>query len=221
MQHVVSIQPSSALTLHDLHDDATCTTHSRVSTSLEVRLGNPNLTYFHVKQTVRSQCLSRTDLPLSVLWHNREPEACLVLGPKIRNYHGDFDAQITKPPTLILRLNQATRSPRLLVHGADHKRRHPTSWSSDHWVPNLYLTILSPLHQVSYSCLDPHYCPPYHTCHLHTTRQANMILCTKRIKIKPLKSPRFKFKTWQVNDSSQSKQDTDYLVSQSPPWSVH
>jgi hypothetical protein len=37
-------------------------------------------------------------------------------------------------------------------------------------------TIPSPLHQVSYSYHNPRCCTPCRTCHLHTTRQANMIL---------------------------------------------
>jgi hypothetical protein len=41
-------------------------------------------------------------------------------------------------------------------------------------------TIPGPLHQVSYSCHDPHRCTPCRTCHLHTTRQANMILQMKQ-----------------------------------------
>jgi hypothetical protein len=39
-----------------------------------------------------------------------------------------------------------------------------------------YVTILGPLHQVSYFCHNPHRCTPCNTCHLHTTRQANVIL---------------------------------------------
>jgi hypothetical protein len=58
---------------------------------------------------------------------------------------------------LVLRLNQETRAPRLHVHGAD----------------------LHPLHQVFYSYHNPHPCTSCHTCHLHTTRQANAILQTK------------------------------------------
>jgi hypothetical protein len=54
-----------------------------------------------------------------------------------------------------------------------------------------------PLHQVSYSCHDPH------RYHLHTTRQANAILhMIQRIKVKLSKCPGFKFKPHQVNDSS-------------------
>jgi hypothetical protein len=37
-----------------------------------------------------------------------------------------------------------------------------------------------PLHQVSYSCHDPHRCTSCRTCHLHTMRQANTILQTKK-----------------------------------------
>jgi hypothetical protein len=37
-------------------------------------------------------------------------------------------------------------------------------------------TIPGPLYQISYFCHDPHRSTPCHTCHLHTTRQANVIL---------------------------------------------
>jgi hypothetical protein len=40
--------------------------------------------------------VSRANLPPSVLWRNRQTEACLVLRPKPRNRRGDFEAQITK-----------------------------------------------------------------------------------------------------------------------------
>jgi hypothetical protein len=74
--------------------------------------------------------------------------------------------------------------------------------------------IPDPQHQVSYSCHDPHRCPPCCTCHLHTTRQANMILhIIQRIKVKQLKCLGFEFKPRQVNDSSQSNQETDHFVS--------
>jgi hypothetical protein len=90
---------------------------------------------------------------------------------------------------------------------------HQTSRSSSHRVPNLWLTIPSPLHQVSYSCLDLHRCPPCRTCHMHTTRQANTILHTnKGNSVEPRKYPRFKFKHHHVNDSSQLNQETDHLV---------
>jgi hypothetical protein len=47
--------------------------------------------------------MSRTDLPLSILWRNRQTEVCLVLRPKPRKRCGDFEAQITKPKLLVLR----------------------------------------------------------------------------------------------------------------------
>jgi hypothetical protein len=75
-----------------------------------------------------------------------------------------------KPSTYVLRLNQETRAPCLIVYGADRTQHYPTPRSSIHRVPDLCLTIHNPLHQVSYSCLDPHHCPPCRTCHLHITR---------------------------------------------------
>jgi hypothetical protein len=73
----------------------------------------------------------------SVLWDNRQTIAHLVLRPKPRNRHSDFVGQITKPQpplsttkpgnltTFVLRLNQETCAPCLLVHGADRTQHHP------------------------------------------------------------------------------------------------
>jgi hypothetical protein len=120
-----------------------------------------------------------------------------------------------KPSTLVLRLNQEIHAPRLLVHGADRTWRHPTSRSSGHRVPNLLLIIPGPLHQVSYCYLYPHRCPLCHTCHLHIMRQANVIFHTnKDNSVEPQKCLRFEFKPRRVNDSSQSNQGTDHLISQ-------
>jgi hypothetical protein len=53
-------------------------------------------------------------------------------------------------------------------------------------------TFLGPPHQVSYSCHDSRRCPSCHTCYLHTTRQAIVILhMNQRIKVKLSKCPRF------------------------------
>jgi hypothetical protein len=58
-----------------------------------------------------------------------------------------------------------------------------------------YATIIDPLHQVYYSCHDPHRYPPCRTCHLHITRQSNTILHTNKIKIvESPKYPWFEFK---------------------------
>jgi hypothetical protein len=109
-----------------------------------------------------------------------------------------------KSSTLVLSHNQKTHAPRLHVHGVDHTRRHPTSQSSGHRVPDL-CDHPDPLHHVSYSFHDPHHCTPCLTCHLHTTRQANVILQMKQDKGKiNWTCPGFEFKPHQVNDSSQS-----------------
>jgi hypothetical protein len=49
-------------------------------------------------------------------------------------------------------------------------------------------TISDPLHQVSYSCHGPRRCTPCRTYHLHTTRQANVILRMKKGKSKTNKT---------------------------------
>jgi hypothetical protein len=90
---------------------ATCTTRRRASASLQARLGNPSQTCFHAKQAARSRRVSHADLPPSVLWCNRQTEACLVLRPKPKNYHGDFDAQITKPELPVLRSKPGNPTP--------------------------------------------------------------------------------------------------------------
>jgi hypothetical protein len=101
MHSIASTRPSSTCLRRNLHDGATCTT----------RLENPSQTCFHVKQAARSRRVSRVDLPPSVLWRNRQTEAHMVLRPKPRNCHGDFEAQITKPELPVLR-----PKPRTLHH---------------------------------------------------------------------------------------------------------
>jgi hypothetical protein len=161
-----------------------------------------------MKKATRSRHVYRAVLIPLILWHNRQTITHLVLRPKLRNRHGDFEAQIMKPElsdlrpklgnltTMVLRPNQETCTPHLPVHGADRTQRHPTSRSSGHRVPDLCLTILDPLHQVSYSCLDPCHCPSCRSCHLHTMRQANTFLHTRYIVVEPQKCPRFEFNPW-------------------------
>jgi hypothetical protein len=87
-----------------------------------------------------------------------------------------FEAQTEKPSSLILRPNQETHAHRLLMHSANRTQRQQASRSSGHRVLDLCMIISDPLHQVSYSCLDSHRCLP---CHLHITRQVNVILHTR------------------------------------------
>jgi hypothetical protein len=49
-----------------------------------------------MKQAAISRCVSRADLPPSVLWRNWQTEAHLVLRAKPRNHHSNFEVQITK-----------------------------------------------------------------------------------------------------------------------------
>jgi hypothetical protein len=100
--------PSLTCLRRNLHDGATCTTHRRASASLQARLGNPSQTYFHAKQAARSRCVSRADLPSSILWRNRQTKAHLVLRPKPKNHRGDFEAKITKLELPVLRPNRKT-----------------------------------------------------------------------------------------------------------------
>jgi hypothetical protein len=87
----------------NLHDGVICTTRRRASASLQAKLGNHSQICFHAKQAARSQRVSHADLPPLVLWRNRQTKVCLVLRPKPRNCHGDFEAQITKQELLVLR----------------------------------------------------------------------------------------------------------------------
>jgi hypothetical protein len=64
-----------------------------------------------VKQAARSRRVSHADIPPSVLWHNRQTEACLVLGPKPRNRRDDFEAQITKLELPVLRPKPGNPAP--------------------------------------------------------------------------------------------------------------
>jgi hypothetical protein len=197
MQSIASTRPSSTSTQCNHHDDVTCTTRRHGSSSLEVRLGNPSLTCFMSKQVSRAeashQILTRIprrppSIDFMTQLTNRSPLGFESQTKKPLRWFWDpnhqtgsagFEAQIGKPSTLILRLNQETRAPRLHVHDANRTWHHPTSRSPCHRVSDMCLTIPSPLHQVSYSCRDLYRCSPCRTCHLYTTRQATMILHMK------------------------------------------
>jgi hypothetical protein len=91
-----------ASTPRDLHDGATCTTRRCTSTSLKARLKNSNPTCIYTKQAAKSRHVSYADLPLLVLWRNRQIETNLVLRFKPRNHHINFEPQITKLYLMIL-----------------------------------------------------------------------------------------------------------------------
>jgi hypothetical protein len=162
------------------------------------------------------------------------------LRPKLENPSTDFDAKPgetvatsfesnrrkllppvlkpnrRKPSTLALRLNQETCTPCLHMHGADRTRRHWTSqspateYSTCATIPDLCTRSLTPAR--SSSLHDKPHLPPAHY-EISKHNSPNEI----NINVKQPKCPRFEFKPSQVNDSSQTKQGTDYLVSQYSP----
>jgi hypothetical protein len=79
----------------------------------------------------------------------------------------------TKKPVLLVSMCQVRTT-----HGAARPLDHPATE-----YPTC-ATIPGPLHQVSYSCHGPRRCTPCRTYHLHTTRQANVILQWKKDKRK-------------------------------------
>jgi hypothetical protein len=185
----------------DLCDDATCTTCHCSFVSFEAKIGNLAPTCFATKQAAGCRrvpshrvhpliCFeAQTDIPslgfevqikkLSRwFWGQNHQTIDLGFEAHIKKLSQWFWGQTTnKLSPSVLRLNQKTRASYLLhVYNANRTWHHPTSRSSSHWVPHLCLIIPDHLHQVSYSCLDLHRCPPCLIHHLHIMRQANTFL---------------------------------------------
>jgi hypothetical protein len=132
-----------------------------------------------------------------------------------------------KPSTLVLRLNQETCASRLHVHGTYRTRCYPTSRPHGHRVPDLcdhhrsstpgllLLPWSSLLHTMS------HLPPAHHETSKRDSpkvKEKQNVLQQNKGKRKTKRNyPGFEFKPRQVNDSSQSSQGMDHLVSQSPP----
>jgi hypothetical protein len=130
--------------------------------------------------------------PLPVLRPNQEKPSTLVLRQTRENYRHRFWGQTreNRPGSFgakPLTNNQhwfwdSTKKPVLLISTCKVHTAHGITWPPDHPATKypICVTIPSPLQQVSYSCHDPRHYPPCRTCHLHTTRQANMILQMKQ-----------------------------------------
>jgi hypothetical protein len=166
-------------------------------------------------QIVTASFEAQTEKPKpSVLRPNREKLSPLVLRPNRRKPSQWFWGQTTdKPSTFVLKLNQETCAPHLYVHSANHTLHHPISRSSDHWVPDLCdhprssaLGLLL-LPQSSSLPAMPH------LLHAHHEASKRISPHKTKINVKQPKCSKFKFKPQQVNDSSQSCQRTDHLVS--------
>jgi hypothetical protein len=171
--------------------------------------------------------VSRADLPPSVLWRNRQTEAHLVLRPKPRNCRGDFEAQITKPELPVLRPKPGNPPPPGFVAQPRNPRsKSPCARCRSHtalpdlstaWPPSTRPVRPSPV-----LCTRS----PTPATVLVAARHASPATCTPRDKQTRFsernKGKRktkqnylgFEFKPRQVNDSSQSNQETDHLVSQ-------
>jgi hypothetical protein len=122
--------------------------------------------------------------------------------------------------TLVLRLNQETRASCLHVPSADHTRCHSTSRPPTHQVSDLcdHLRSSAPglilLSRSSSLHAMPHLLPAHHKTSNHDSPNEIKVTKTKQ------NYPEFEFKPRQVNDSSQSNQGTDHLVSQRPRVAV-
>jgi hypothetical protein len=126
-----------------------------------------------------------------------------------------FEAKPLKLSILVLRLNQETHAPHLHVHGADRTRRHPTSRSPGHLVPNLCDHPRSSAPGLLLLPRSPSLHAMPHLPHAHHETSKRDSPNETKIKEKAKQNcPGFEFKHHQVNDSSQSNQGTDHLVSQ-------
>jgi hypothetical protein len=189
----------------DLHDDAMRIIHRRSFPNFEAKLENLSLTYFTIKQATRCRRISshrlhsligfeaqtdkppplgfeaQTKKPSRWFWGPNHQTVDLGSEAQTKKLSQWFWGQTTdKPSPPVLRLNRKTCASCLLhVYDADHTWHHLTSQSFSCWVPDLYLIIPDPPHQISYSCLDPRCCLPCHIHHLHITRQAITFLQTE------------------------------------------
>jgi hypothetical protein len=118
-----------------------------------------------------------------------------------------------KPSILLLRLNHETHASHLHVYGADRTRRHSTSRSPGHRVPNLcdHLRSSVPGLLLLPQSSSLHVMPPLPPAHNETSKHDSPH--DTRIKVKQPKCLGFEFKHRQVNNLSQSNQGADHLVS--------
>jgi hypothetical protein len=147
-----------------------CTTRHYSFANFEAKLGNTSPTCFVTKQATGCRHVSSYRLhplisfeaqidkpPPTWFWGSNQELSRWFWGPNHQTINLGFEAQTKKlsqwfwgqttdkPSPPVLWLNQKTHASRLLhVYGADHTRRHPTSRSSDHRIPDLCLIIPDP-----------------------------------------------------------------------------
>jgi hypothetical protein len=178
--------------------------------------------------------------PINLLLHGFEVQSKKPLrwfwGPNHQTINPSFEAQTKKlsqwfwcqttdkPSPSVLRLNRKTHASRLLhVYDVDHTWHHPTSWSSDHRIPDLCLIIPDPPHQVPtpVSILIVAYHVAFTT---YASRGKQMCFSTPNnwIWVSSTEIHRIQIQT----RTSQLlvthiNQGINHLVSQSHPWWVH
>jgi hypothetical protein len=152
-----------------------------------------------------------TQETVAVILRPKSPNwSCRFWGPNWKTVATGFEAKPEKTVPMVLRLNHW----QTVDHGFEAQPRN-------HWVPDLcdHLRSTTPglllLPWSSSLHVMPHLSPAHHETSKHDSP------LKQKTKVKQPKCPGFEFKPRQVNDSSQSNQGTNYLVSQSPPWWVH
>jgi hypothetical protein len=210
---------------HDLRDDATCTTRRRSSTSFEANWETlARLVFRWSKPLDLDMCPSPCSScrfcgtadnhsPLDFEAQTKKP-SWWFWGPNHQTTAVGFEAQIGKPDDLGFEAqprNSRSSSPyawcRSHTMSPDLPIVRPSSiwpmldhpWSS---APGLLL-----LPRSSSLSIVSHLSPTHHETNKHDSPY-------EQIGVKEPKYPGFEFKLLQVNDSSQSKQGTNHMISQ-------
>jgi hypothetical protein len=189
------------------------------------KLENPSLTCFHAKQAARSQHVPHTVALPSVLLCNRQTIATGFEVKTEKTVATSFEAKPEKTDLVVLRSNHwqtivlgFEAQPRSTRSSSPCARCRPHMTSPDLPIvqppstrpvrPSLVLCTRSPTPATILVAAR-------HTAHVtcnHETSKRDSPNKTK-IKVKQPKCPGFEFKPRQVNDSSQTNQGTDHLVS--------
>jgi hypothetical protein len=154
-------------------------------------------------------------------------------GPNHQTVAIGFEAQIGKPShrfwgqstdklsTLVLRPNQETCTPRLLMHGADHRQHHPTSRLSGHYVPDLCDHSRSSAPSLLLLPRSSSLPTMLHLSPAHYETSKRDSPHETKVHVRLLKCHRFEFKPWHVNDSSHIKPRYWAPSFSISPWWVH
>jgi hypothetical protein len=158
-----------------------------------------------MKQATGCQCMSSHCLhpligfevqthkhPPTWFWGPNQESVTMILSPKSPNQQPWFWGPNQETVAVVFRPNHWQTVATSFEAKPENScfSSPPRVWCESHMVSpellivrplstDLCLITPEPPHQVSYSCLDLHRCPPCRIRHLHITRQANMFLHTK------------------------------------------